>query len=200
MPTARGGDAEGADEGAAHGFRCPVAAAVGNLLEPVPGVLEEPPRCLQPDPSDVLAGRHPGLGGERPGELPRGQPGPGGQAVHRQVGGRPLSDPLLHLAQRPPLRDLRPQLRAELGLTSRPPQEYDQLPGHGQGRLPAQVLFHQREGQVDAGGDPGRGHDVPVPDEDRLRVDRHLGKAPGPGIAGRSVRRYPPAGQQARLG
>ena len=50
------------------------------------------------------------------------------------------------------------------------------MPGDVQRCVPAQVVFGQRQGQVDPGGDPGRGGDVPVGDEDRVRVDGDLGE------------------------
>ena len=48
-------DAEGADEGAAHGFRRAVATGTGGLLDPLGGVFEAAPGRLQPDLVDVAA-------------------------------------------------------------------------------------------------------------------------------------------------
>lgn len=159
LPVPGGGDAEGADERAPHGLGRPVAAAPGDLLDPVAGVLQPAPGGFQANPVDVTARGHAGLGGEGAGELARGQAGPGGEAVHGQVGGGALGDPLLHLAQWLALRYLRSQLRAELSLAARAAQENHQVPGDGQRCVPADVLVDQRQGQVDARRDPGGGDD-----------------------------------------
>src|SRR5580704_11273198 len=127
--VSRGGYPERAHECAAHRLRCPVTAVAGDLLDAVAGVLQQPPRGFQPDFADVLAGRHAGLGGEGTGELAGRQAGPGGEGADRQIRGRPLGNPLLDLAQRLPLRDLGPQLRAELCLVARTPQEHHEMPG-----------------------------------------------------------------------
>ena len=146
------------------------------------------------------ARRYPGLGRERPGELPRRQARPGRQPVHRQVRGRVLADPLLHLAQRLAARRLGPELGAELRLAARTAQVHDQVPGHRQRRRPADVLLDQRQRQVDARRHAGRGDHVAVPHVDRLRVDPHVWVAPGQLLAVGPVRGGPAPGQQARLG
>ena len=66
---------------------------------------------------------------------------------------------------------LGPQMSAELRLPARSLQEHHELAGHRQRQRPAVVVFDQRQAQVDAGGDAGRGDDVTVGDEDRLRID-----------------------------
>ncbi len=103
---------------------------------------------------------------------------------------------MLHLAQRLALRQLRPQLRAELRLAARAAQEDHQVPGDGQRRLPAHVLLDQRQRQVDARGDPGRGDDGAVPDIDGLRVDDHLGKLSFERAGIGPVRGHAASGQQ----
>ena len=55
-------------------------------------------------------------------------------------------------------------------------------------RLAAEVLLDQREREVHAGGDAGRGVDVPVADEDRVALDR---RPPG---SARPARRSRPSG------
>jgi len=82
-----------------------------------------------------------------------------------------VGDPPLHIAQRLAVGQLTGKLGAELGLVSRAAQEHHQVPGDVQGGVPAEVVFHQGEREVDPGGDAGRGGDVAVPDEDRLLLD-----------------------------
>ena len=79
-----------------------------------------------------------------------------------------VGDPPLHLAERLPVSQLPGELGAELGLVAGPAQEHHQVPGDVQGRVPAEVVFHQGQREVDPGGDARRGGDVPVPDEDRI--------------------------------
>ena len=155
LAVSGGGDAERPDERAPHRLGRAVAAAPGDLLDPGAGVLKFPAGRLQPDPVDVPARRHAGLGGEAAGELPGRQARPGRPALgtDRSSAG-PLGDPLLHLAQRRAPRQLSLQLGAELRLAARAAQEHHQVPGDVQRRLPADVLLDQRQGQVDARGDP----------------------------------------------
>jgi len=195
-----GADAEGLDERAAHGFRGAVAAGSGGLPDAFCAVFQVAAGGLQPGPLDVAAGWHAHLRGERAGEVARGQAGPFREGLHREVVRRVLGDPLLHVAQRHPAGDLGRELGAELSLVARAPEEHHEGAGHGERRVAAEVILHQREGQVDAGGDAGRGGDAPVLDVDRVRVDvdsRVLvpqGRAAGP-VGGRAR-----AVEQARLG
>ena len=193
-------DAEGADEGAAHRLRRAVAAGAGGLLDPVRGVLQAAPGRLEPDPVDVASRRHAHLGREGPGELPRGQAGLAGQRLHRQVRGRVVGDPPLHVAQRLPVGQLPGELGAELGLVARAAQEHHQVPGDVERRVPAEVVFHQGQREVDPGGDAGRGGDVPVPDEDRVRIDADLRVLRGQRTAVGPVGRHPPSVEQPGLG
>src|SRR5258707_10041766 len=80
LPVSGRGDAQGADERAPHGLGRPVAAAPGDLLDTVAGVLEPAPGGLQANPVDVTARGHAGLGGEAAGGLAGGPAPPGGEA------------------------------------------------------------------------------------------------------------------------
>src|SRR5579862_3078844 len=118
-------DPEGADEGAAHRLGGAVPAEAGGLLDAVGGVLHPVPGQFEPDPVDIATWRHTDFGGEGPRELARGQPGPAGQRLYRQVRVRVIGDPALHLAQRLPVGQLGGELGAELGLVARAAQEHD---------------------------------------------------------------------------
>jgi hypothetical protein len=71
-----------------------------------------------------------------------------------------LGDPRLELAQGLALGELAGKLGAELGLPPGSLQEQHEAPRDGEGRLPAEVLFDEGEGQVHARGDPRRGRDA----------------------------------------
>jgi hypothetical protein len=74
------------------------------------------------------------------------------------------------------------------------------MPGDVQRRVPAQVVLDQGQRQVDPGGDPGGGGDVPVGDEDRVRVDGDLGEPGRERGAVGPVGGDPAPVEQARLG
>ena len=60
----------------------------------------------------------------------------------------------------PAVGDLGLELGAELGLVAGPAQEDDEDPGHVAGDVGAEVLLHEGQEQVEAGGDAGRGPHV----------------------------------------
>lgn len=120
--------------------------------------------------------------------------GTGGERLDAQVGPGMLGDPLLDLAQGLAPCGLCGQLCAELGLVAGPAQEHHEVAGDGQGRVPAQVLLDQGEGEVDAGGDTGGRGDVAVADVDRVGVDVH-----GRVVAGEPVRVRPVGGRAAAV-
>ncbi len=95
---------------------------------------------------------------------------------------------------------IRDRLGAELGLVPGPAQEDHQVTGDQQRGLPSEVLLDQGQCQVDPGGDPGRGGDVPVPDVDRIGVHLDVRVPPGQRLAVRPVRGRPAPGQQPGLG
>ena len=195
-----GADAEGSQEGAPHRLRRAVPAAASRLLNPVGGIFQVAPGRLEPDQVDVTSRRHAHLGREGAGELARGKARLAGQRFHGQVRPRVVGDPPLHVTQRLPVRQLPGELGAELGLVPRAAQEHHQMPGDIEGRVPAEVVFHQGQREVDPGGDPRRGGDVPVPDEDRIRIDAQRRVLGGQRAAVGPVGRHPPPVEQAGLG
>jgi hypothetical protein len=112
---------------------------------------------------------------------------PPGQGLDGQIRGQAPGHPRLEFAERLAVRGLQFERGAELRLTAGSADEDDQVPGDGQGRLPAEVFLDQGEGEVDTGRDPGRGVHVPVPDEDRVGVHGHPGVLPSQALAVRPV-------------
>ena len=92
---------------------------------------------------------------------------------------------------------LQGQRRAKLRLPARALQEDDEMAGHRQGELAAEILLDQRQRQIDSGGDAGRGPDVAVADEDRVGLQAHGGKASGEFGAAPPVRHGATAIEQA---
>ncbi len=74
------------------------------------------------------------------------------------------------------------------------------MAGEQQRDVPAEVLLDQREGEIDPGGHSGRGGDVPVPYEDRLRSHLGVREAAREGVAVRPMGGGSTPGQQAGLG
>jgi len=68
---------------------------------------------------------------------------------------------------------------AELRLPARTLEEDNEVTRHGQCQGATQVLFHDRQGQIDAGRHSGGGPDRTIAHEDRVGLDPHGGKAPG---------------------
>ena len=65
------------------------------------------------------------------------------------------ADPVVERCE--PLAPLQVQGGAELGLSAGPLQEHHQPPGHREGDVATEVLLDHRQGQIDPGGDAGRG-------------------------------------------
>lgn len=76
---------------------------------------------------------------------------------------------------------------AELALPAGALQVHHQLPGHPHRGLAAEILRDQREGQIQAGGEPGAGPHVTVADEDRVGVHRDRRMFGGELAGGRPV-------------
>jgi hypothetical protein len=74
-------------------------------------------------------------------------------------------------------------------------REDDKVARHGQRHGAAEVLFDERQRQVDAGGHPGRGPDRAVAHEDRIGLDPDRGEASGKLGADRPMGRRPSAVQ-----
>ena len=142
-------------------------------------LLEQLAGALDPELLDVGGRRHADLAAEEAGEVARAHRGALGERLDAQVGVEVVGDPGLQLAQRAALGELRREVGAELGLAAGALEEEDQPAGDLDGDLAAEVLLDQRQGEVHAGGDAGRGPDVAVADEDRVGVDGELGVAAG---------------------
>ncbi len=67
---------------------------------------------------------------------------------------------------------------AELRLATRSLEIDDQPSSYGTDQLGAVIHFDQRQRQVDARVHPGRGEDIAVADEDRIRLDGDVGERP----------------------
>lgn len=78
---------------------------------------------------------------------------------------------MLDLPERLAPGGLRGELGTELGLVPRPAQEDDQMAGDGERGVAPQVLLHEREGEIDPGGDTGRRHHPAVANVDGPGVD-----------------------------
>ncbi len=155
---------------------------------------------LQAYPVDIAPRCHAHLVTERAGEVPRGEARALREGVDGEVRRRVLGDPLLYVAQRPALCGLRGELGAELGLVARTPQKDDQMPGDGQREVPAEVLLHQGQREVDTGRHARGGGQVAVPYVDRLGFHVHRGEPLGEGAAEHPVGRRAAAVQQPGLG
>lgn len=171
-----------------------------DLLDAVGGVLQEAARLFEADQIDVPARGHAGLRLEGAGEVAWREAGAGGERLDGEVVVGVLGDPVLDLAQRLAPRGLGGELGAELGLVPRASQEHDEVAGDRQRGVAAVVLLDEREGEVDARGDAGRGRHVPVAYVDGVRVDLDGGVVAREAVAVRPVRGRPAAVEQARLG
>ena len=63
------------------------------------------------------------------------------------------------------------QKGTELGLPSGAPGKNHHRPGDGERNFPAEIFFHQGQGQIDPRGDPARSVDIPVASEDEVGID-----------------------------
>ena len=153
----------------------PVAAATVATGED--GRLEQAAGRLDPQGLDVRGGRGAGLGPEAAGEAARAHRGPTGEHGDGEVLVEVVGQPALQLGDRVGAGGPGGELRAELGLAAGAAHEDDQPAGDGVGELGAVVVLDEGEGEVDAGGDAGRGPAVAVADVDAVGVDLHLGVA-----------------------
>jgi hypothetical protein len=78
--------------------------------------------------------------------------------------------------------------RTELGLAARPLEEHHQISRDGQRHVPAEVLFHQSQCEVDAGGHARGGSNRAVTHENWIGFDVHGGEASRQVITERPVR------------
>ena len=60
---------------------------------------------------------------------------------------------------------------AELGLPPGAAGKNHHHPGDGERNFPAEIFFHQGQGQIDPRGDPARRVDIPVASEEEAGID-----------------------------
>jgi len=150
--------------------------------------------------STNLAGVVPSSAVNRRGELSCAEPHPRRQARRAVVEGRLGGDQVDEAAQLDRPRRPDSQRRGELRLSAGPLHVYDEVTRHAAGQIRAVLAFDERESQVDAGGDSGRGEDLTVLDEQRVRLDLDVRISPCQQLRVPPVRSGPPAGQQPRGG
>ena len=63
------------------------------------------------------------------------------------------------------------QKSTELGLPSGAPGKNHHRPGDGERNFPAEIFFHQSQGQIDPRGDPARSVDIAVASEEEVGID-----------------------------
>jgi cyclohexyl-isocyanide hydratase len=97
-----------------------------------------------------------------------------GQDRKRKIIGQMAVDPAVQRAE-PVVGSLQGQGGAELCLPARTLEENDEVAGNGERHGTAEVLFHQRQRQIDPGRHSGR----TVAYEDRIGLDMHGRKALG---------------------
>src|ERR1700761_8617816 len=187
------------DERAAEGFRAAETAAQGCVGNRVPGV-KQVPGGVEPDQLDVPGRRGLELVVEQPRQVARADVGQRGERGQRVVAGRIGGQGVAQQAQRRGTRQRRPQRRRELRLAAGTLQEDNQGAGDVTGKLSAVVAFDQGEGEVDAGGDAGRGEDRAVLYVDRVGHHRNRRVRAGQYVRVPPVRSRPAVVEQARRG
>src|SRR5947209_4768659 len=130
-----GGDVQGTQERTAHGLGRAEAAADGDLVDRRRRLLEQPAAGFHTRPLDEAGGGDTDLAAEGAREVARAHRRPLGEAFDGQVVVQMVGDPGLQLAQRLTLSQLTGELSAELRLSARTLEEYDQPPGDGKGDL-----------------------------------------------------------------
>ncbi len=175
------------------------AGGLGDPVDRLVGGLDADAGGLQAQALDGLGGGEAGLGGEGAGEVARAHGGLGGQALDVQRLGEALAHPV-HQGGEPAMHAAGVQQGGELRLAARPAVVHHELLGRCAGHLRAQVVLDQRQGQVDAGGDPRRGPGVALAHEDPVGLQADGRIAPGEFVGAAPVGGGPLAVQQAGLG
>src|SRR5260221_3498292 len=154
-----GGDTDRAKERAPHRLGAAESTLGADGFEIVRSLCEQAARGLDPRGVDESRWRDSDFAREHAREVARAHGDPAGQILDREIRRRMIENERLQLAQWLALRYLNRELGAELCLAARPAQEHDELPRHRERHLTAEILFDQRQGEIDAGGDAGRGVD-----------------------------------------
>lgn len=160
-------------EGPVHRLGCTESAGPCDFLDRVLGRLEQMTGGFEPHRLHVLDRRDPDLPREDPTELPFGEVGPAGKGRDRQILGEVIGEPGEQVTDRFAVHRLGGQDPRELTLSPGAAQIDHELARDRRSRPRTMVVGHQRQRQVDAGRDPGRGLDVAVGDVDRVRLDGH---------------------------
>src|SRR5262252_6240582 len=93
-----------------------------------------------------------------------------GENWKREVVGQMVADPVVKRSKLV-LGNLKGQKLTELRLPARSLEKDDQITSDGQRRRAAQILLHQRQGEVDTSSHPGRGPDRAVLHENGIGLD-----------------------------
>src|SRR3984893_6084246 len=67
----------------------------------------------------------------------------------------------------------------------------------GERNFPAEIFFHQCQGEIDTRGDPARGVDIPVASEKQAGIDVNRGICRREGLRKQPMRRHAPLMQEA---
>jgi hypothetical protein len=108
------------------------------------------------------------------GQITRTHGRPARQSADRKFALKVVCHPGEKISKTPTAARLSHQCRTELGLPSGTPQKDDHHLCDLQGERSAQVVFNQREGQVDSGSHASRSEKILVSDIDRPRINFHF--------------------------
>ena len=175
----------------------------------MPALLDHQPRRLEPKPLDGLGRRLPRFEREHAAELAGAQVNGLGQFLDRQRAAQVLARIVQRILDAVRFRR-EVQHFGMLRLAARAALVHDQLVRDRPRRFGAQILFHHREREVEAGRHAGGGPDRPVDDVDPVVLDADIRKAllhlaPVCPVRGRTplrqqarFREHEPAGADAR--
>jgi hypothetical protein len=178
-----GGDAEDAEEGAAHGVCGVKAAGVGDLFQAHGGAVDHLLGSFDAHAVYDLSGVHLGFAEADSGEVARADAHAFGEAVDGEVFAKMFEHPDLQLAKGLRGDGLAGEHVAVLRLSAGTYKEHDELAGDGERGFVAVVLFDEGKGEVDAGGDAGRGVDGAIAEEDGVGLDLDGGEVAGEAVA-----------------
>jgi hypothetical protein len=148
-------------EAHAHALFRAEAALARDLVEPRFGLFQHAPRRLDAEQFDRLAGRAAGLFLVHAGEIAGAHARAFGHALDIQAAVvQVFHDPCMQLVEGRVVARLGAQQFAVLGLAAGTLHEHHQFARDIHRHRPAAILFDQRQRQVDAGGDAGRGPDA----------------------------------------
>ena len=119
------------------------------------GLFEFAAGRVGPRPFGKLRRRLSGLAAKEPGEIARAHAHAIRQGGYAEILPRVPQDPGLQFSDVWPVLRFRPfHIGAELGLPSGAAGKNHHRPGDGERNFPAEIFFHQGQGQIDPRGDP----------------------------------------------